>query len=327
MKPASIIALIISVMLIVIGFSTCLIAKNMASANGELLFSEKKEEGLVNRFTFNENEEVTKIELNVNDASIYIYGQSGLSEPYVEIVNFRDSYYTATHANQVFSFDEVPDVLSMFKFWENGFSFRGMRYIVNFNNRKAEGEKIIRVYLTPSTGTLKLLDIQGDNCNVYLEKLSGGADYKISMPHGSIRADTVNIGSTFQITGEELSMELKSVRLSKWIVNCQQLQLNGENVNVNRAELTYTDGMADITTTQAVSTFNCKLTCDTGTVYINGNALGNSFSQSASNGATWIVHTENGTIALQNATSPIPGSGYDTEKPKAEAETKPKTEE
>ena len=33
MKPASIIALIISVMLIVIGFSTCLIAKNMALAN------------------------------------------------------------------------------------------------------------------------------------------------------------------------------------------------------------------------------------------------------------------------------------------------------
>ena len=45
MKPASIIALIISVMLIVIGFSACLIAKNMALANGELLFSEKKEEG------------------------------------------------------------------------------------------------------------------------------------------------------------------------------------------------------------------------------------------------------------------------------------------
>ncbi len=321
MKPASIIALIISVMLIVIGFSTCLIAKNMASANGELLFSEKKEEGLVNRFTFNENEEVSKIELNVNDASIYLYGQSDLSEPYVEIVNFRDSYYTATHANQVFSFDEVPDVLSMFKFWENGFSFRGMRYIVNFNNRKTTGEKIIRVYLTPSTGTLKLLDIQGDNCKIYLEKLSGGADYKVNIPHGSISMDTVNVSSNFQITGEELTMELKSTRIAKWLVNCSQLQIKGESVFVNRAELTYTDGMTDITTTQAVSTFNCDLTSDNGTVYINGNALGNSFSQSASNGATWIVHTESGTIALQNATSPIPGSSYDTSGTTTETES------
>ena len=259
----------------------------------------------------------------MNDASIYIYGQSGLSEPYVEIVNFRDSYYTATHANQVFSFDEVPDVLSMFKFWENGFSFRGMRYIVNFNNRKAEGEKIIRVYLTPSTGSLKLLDIQGDNCNIYLDKISDGADYKISMPHGSIHADTVNIGSTFQVTGEELSMELKGARLAKWTVNCPKLQLTGEGVYVSRAELTYTDGMADISTTQAISTFNCDLTSDTGTVYINGNALGNSFSQSASNGATWIIHTENGTIAMQNATSPILGSSYDTgsTETKTESET------
>lgn len=312
MKPASIIALIISVMLIIIGFSTCLIAQNMASADGELLFSEKQEEGLVNRFTFKENEEVAKIELNVNDASIYIYGQSGLSEPYVEIVNFRDSYYTANHANQVFSFDEVPDVLSMFKFWENGFAFRGMRYIVNFNNRKAEGEKIIRVYLTPSTGTLKLLDIKGDNCKVYLEKLSGGADYKFNVPHGSISANTVNIGSTFQIIGEELTLDLNTVRLSKWLVDCPHLQMNADRVFVNRAEITFTDGKAELTTTQTLATFNCDLISDTGTVYINGNAVGNSFKQSASNGATWIIHTENGTIAMQNAASPIPGSNYDT---------------
>lgn len=313
MKPASIIALIIAVMLIVLGFSTCLIAKNMASANGEMLFSEKQAEGLVNRFTFRENEEVSKIALKVNDASIYIYGKSGLSEPYVEIVNFRDSYYTATHANQVFTFDEVPDILSMFKFWENGFSFRGMRYIVNFNNRKPEGEKIIRIYLTPSTGALKMLDIQGDNCKIYLDKLSDGADYKINVTHGSVTADTLNIGSTFQIAGEEVNVTLNSVRISNWQIHVPTLQLHAEGVYVNRADITYTDGMAEISTTQPVSTLNCDLTSDNGTVYIHGNALGNSFSQSASNGAFWVVHTENGTISMQNTVSPIPGSGYDTE--------------
>ena len=118
-------------------------------------------------------------------------------------------------------------------------------------------------------------------------------------------------------------MELKGARLAKWTVNCPKLQLTGEGVYVSRAELTYTDGMADISTTQAISTFNCDLTSDTGTVYINGNALGNSFSQSASNGATWIIHTENGTIAMQNATSPILGSSYDTgsTETKTESET------
>ena len=312
MKPASIIALIIAVMLIVLGFSTCLIAQNMASANGEMLFSEKQAEGFVNRFSFKEGEDVAKISLKVNDASIYIYGQSGLSEPYVEIVNFRDSYYTATHANQVFSFDEVPDVLSMFKFWENGFSFRGMRYIVNFNNRKPEGEKIIRVYLTPTTGALKLIDIDGDNCKVYLDKLMEGGDFKINLPHGSITADTIKVGSMFQITGEDLTIDVTSSRISKWNVNCPTLQLKADSIYVTQAEINFTDGMADITTTQTVASLNCKLNSQNGTVYINGNALGDSFSQSASNGPLWTVQTENGTIAMQNATSPITGSSYDT---------------
>ena len=311
MKPASIIALIIAVMLIVLGFSTCLIAKNMASANGEMLFSEKQAEGFVNRFSFKEGEEVAKLSMKVNDASIYIYGQSGLSEPYVEIVNFRDSYYTATHANQVFSFDEVPDVLSMFKFWENGFSFRGMRYIVNFNNRKPEGEKIIRIYLTPTTGALKIIDIEGDNCKVYLDTLMEGGDFKINLTHGAIHADSIKVGSMFQITGEELEIDITASRLSKWNIQCPTLQLKADNIFASQANIQFTDGMADITTTQTVSSLNCTLNSQYGTIYINGNALGDSFSQSASNGALWTVQTENGTIAMQNATSPITGSSYD----------------
>lgn len=303
MKPASIIALIISVMLLVIGFSTCLIAKNMAAANGEMLFSEKQSEGYVNRFSFQENEDVTKIDLKADNASVYIYGQSNVEEPYVEIVNFREGYYTATHANQVFSFTEVPDILSMFKFWENGFSFRGMRYILNFNNRKTDDEKIIRIYLNNSTGALKILNLEGDNCNVYLEDLSNGTDFKINLSHGSLTADTLYVTSSVQITGEDLTLNVSNVLFSSLQIDCTSLQMIAEKVGVSSADIQFTDGKAEITPTQSISQTNCNLTSDNGTIYINGNAVGTSYQQVNRKGSSWNIRSESGTIAMQNASS------------------------
>ena len=80
---------------------------------------------LVNTVDLTESE-ISKIELIVSDAEINIIGRS--EKACIEFVNFRENYYNLSAANRVLSFSEIPDITSMLKFWENGFTFKGMRY-------------------------------------------------------------------------------------------------------------------------------------------------------------------------------------------------------
>ena len=136
MRPTSIVALVVSVLLIIAGLSTCIIAQNMANANGEFLFSETREDGLVNTVDLTESE-VSKIELIVSDAEINIMRGD---KACIEFVNFRENYYNLSAANRVLSFSEIPDITSMLKFWENGVSFKGIRYLLDFQKEEDEEE-------------------------------------------------------------------------------------------------------------------------------------------------------------------------------------------
>ena len=153
MKPTSIISLIIAFVLVVAGLITCFVAQNIASSNGEFIFAESRDGDLVN--TVEISEDISKIELIVENAEINIHGSSDRS--YIEFINFNENYYTLSHSNTLLSFNEIPDLLSMVKFWESGFSFKGMRYILNFSKPSQDSKKI-NIDLTEKQ-LLKIFDI------------------------------------------------------------------------------------------------------------------------------------------------------------------------
>ena len=71
MRPQSIVSLIVAVLLVIVGLVTCMIAQNMAQANGEYLFSEIRGEDNVQTVDLTDSE-ISKIELIVEDAEINI---------------------------------------------------------------------------------------------------------------------------------------------------------------------------------------------------------------------------------------------------------------
>ncbi|MGN1346729.1 MAG: hypothetical protein ACI4V1_08080, partial [Eubacteriales bacterium] len=198
MKPTSIVSLIIAALLVVLGLVTCIIAQNMAKANGEFLFSETREDGLVNTVDLTESE-ISKIELIVSDAEINIIGRSDKS--CIEFVNFRENYYNLSAANRVLSFSEIPDITSMLKFWENGFSFKGMRYILNFakdQKETANTKKVVNLYLSRDK-EIKIFEIQANNCTLNIEGMTSATDYNITVKNAEINATGLKTSSSFNI--------------------------------------------------------------------------------------------------------------------------------
>ena len=150
--------MIVAVLLIIAGFVTCLIAQNMAEAEGQMLFAENRDYGLVNTLDLAETA-ISKLEINVQDADVHIYG--GSESSYIELVNFRENYYSCNTSNRVVTFDEVPDVTSMLKFWENGVSFKGIRYLLAFGEEEPVGDKVINIYLGGENIDLKIVSVTG----------------------------------------------------------------------------------------------------------------------------------------------------------------------
>ncbi len=243
MKPASIISLVIAVLLIIVGLVGCFIAQNMAQANGEYLFSESRGENSVQTIDLTESE-ISKIELIAPDAEINIYGSQEKS--YIEFVNFRENYYSLSTANRVLSFDEIPDVKSMLKFWENGFTFKGMRYILQFHNKEEENkQKVINIYLA-NNKDIKIFDIKIDNLKLNISNMTSGTDYNITTKTAVIDSSVLRTSSTFNINSAEGDLPAENVTLK---FNTALVQ----NININAKELNWTADRIRVSGTATVN--------------------------------------------------------------------------
>ncbi len=290
MKPTSIVSLIIAVLLIILGLVTCMIAQNMANANGELLFSETREDGLVNTVDLTESE-ISKIELLVTDAEINIIGKG--DKACIEFVNFRENYYNLSVANRVLSFSEIPDVMSMLKFWENGFTFKGMRYILNYakdQEQTTDVKKIINLYL-PNDKAIKIFEIGADTCTLSIEGMSSGTDYNLTVENAEININGLKTTSNFNINSRESDKPAQSVKLSMNTALMANMNINAQDLTVNanvyrcsgETKIDCMTGSIDLKTVKQPEVMKLDLESISGAVYINGMEADNPLAQNTPN--------------------------------------------
>lgn len=276
MKPTSIVTLIIAVLLVILGLVTCIVAQNMANANGEFLFSESREDGLVNTVDLTESE-VSKIELIVADAEINIIGKSDSSR--IEFVNFRDNFYNLSVANRVLSFTEIPDVTSMLKFWENGFTFKGMRYILQFAKDKKqtdENKKVINLYLT-NDREIKVFDIKADSGEINIRNMVTSTDYNITTVDAKVHIDGVKTTSYININSgkdiapaNDLTLDLGTAIVGNMNINAKRIEML---TNVFRCSeetvINCEDGSISIRSVKKPDNLKLDIRSDSGNIYID----------------------------------------------------------
>ncbi len=315
MKPTSIISLVVAVILIIVGLVICFSAQNMARSNGEFLFAEERGDDFVKTVDISESE-ISKIELIVSDAEINIIGQAQSS--YIEFVNFKENYYSLSATNRVLSFDEIPDVVSMLKFWENGFSFNGMRYILNFSGGQTAGlEKSVNIYLS-SERLIKIFDIQGENCTVNIKNMASASDYNIVADEAIVNVEGLRNASSLKISGGEketpaknIQLNIASALLTNFSVNTDQLQMDADYFRCNGiCKVECDSGLVDVTTIRPISEINMHLMSDSGSILVDNTPTESPYHHTTEENPenTFTVTTISADIRISVAAAQISGT-------------------
>ena len=236
MKPRSIISLIIAAVLILGGIITCAVASAKADSDGVMLFPEADFNGdLVYRMDLNGT---TKITVDAADADIQIVG--GAEKSVIEVINFNANYYKLNESNGSVNFAQVDDFMSMFKFWENGFSFKGMRYILRFGD-DAAGDKRVIIKLASDTD-LRLVNISTETGDISLKNCPFNADYTLKAENANTDIKNVTNCAALNIYGNAGQITADSVITDKLAINGNTLTTTLSAVTAKEASVKTTDG-------------------------------------------------------------------------------------
>ncbi len=318
MKPASIVSLVIAVLLIVVGLVGCILAQNMAQANGEFLFSETRGDDYIQTVDLTDSE-ISKIELIASDVEINIFGRQ--EKAYVEFVNFKENYYSISSANRVLSFDEIPDIQSMLKFWENGFSFKGMRYIFNFKKQADKNlTKSINVYLT-SDKDIKIFEIKAENLILNIENMTTATDYNITAVTAEINGNVIRTASSFNInassdknsstsvtSAQSVTMNLDTALIQKFTVNSDVLNIYASKFRCS-GEAIITSKSGQIVLGITNEPLNTRLSVTTGGIItVSGNDVMSPYVQTGTDSAdgSLTIISESADVSIEKSALEAP---------------------
>lgn len=280
MKPRSIISLIISAILILIGIITCAVASVQARSQDVMLFPEENEDGDLVYLT--ELDNITRLSITASDAEVVIIG--GAERSTLEVINFNANYYKLSSSNGSLVFVEIDDILSMFKFWDNGFSFKGMRYIMRFGD-DAAGTKRIVIRLSDEDA-VRMVDVKTSGGNITVGDADYEAYYTLSTGTGSISVDNVCSAARISLSLDD-SADLQinnssgdTLAINSTFANviCEQCKFKSITADASKGALSFIDcdaetliaasDAADVTLSPCSAT-NCKITTATGDLTLN----------------------------------------------------------
>lgn len=273
MKPASIISLIVAVLIVVSGFVTLNVAEKKAEEAGQSIFSEIESADSQTRvFEFGDLK-INKIQLDLSDAEITVVG--GAEKSYIEFINFKGNYYSLVTTSSLVSFDETPDIDAMLTFWESGFSFKGIRYMLNINkdNTDHEAKKEIKIYLTDDCA-VKQIEINATTCTVNVNDMITGTDYFVTAENITLNTQNVMTSSALNInTGKDIPAA-KSVVFSSKSDYITNVKINAENLELDAksfmcsgsAEINCASGKVNI---ESSGNMKFDLTSESGEIYVN----------------------------------------------------------
>ena len=228
MKPTSIISLIIAVLLTIVGLVTCFIAQNMAKSSGEQLFADRSDGNTTIMEAFDPSG-LERFSIVFSAGRVNIYGNCDdrSSDHYsdvckLELVNFGENDYVFKTTGSKAEFNETL-ALDRFKFWENGFSFKGMRYILNLEQIRSlfskdeeetdEREKQINLYLTREvTSALAESAAEGEEQSEAEVWKLNQIQIKATAADGcDVTIQNININTDYTIIANRVGLDIKDV--------------------------------------------------------------------------------------------------------------------
>jgi len=241
-KPTSIVFLVIAALMIIGGVITCSVAEDIALTDNYTLFPEETD-GTHMRYPFSA-EDINKIELLLSDATVNIIGDS--AETCIEFLNFREGLYTFSTVGKVITFDESPDLESIFNA-KGGLSFSGIRNILR-SKKNGDQEKIVNIHLTP-TAAMKVISIKANNCNVQADRIHTKFDLQISAEiSAALDASDFRTGCGLTVSGGKLDMNLNNATVNSISTEMRHAEIDADLVDFHQLTLNLSSGSVHIRT-------------------------------------------------------------------------------
>ena len=243
MKKRSKVFLIVSAIIFAVGLIICLVGVLVASGDGEQIYSAKigDDRGYVYNFGDGKTD---KIRINVTDANVNIYGKSDKS--CVEVLNFNENLCSYSGNNAMITFREATQVDDITGMWENGLSFKGLRYVLR--PVPADKEKTVNIYLE-SEEQVKVFDIKVARGNVTVKDLSISSDYNISLESGKVIFENVKTDSSIDVTATgDISTDVifDGVSADIMTLTAKRAKFTSDKVELGECEMNVTVGSASL---------------------------------------------------------------------------------
>lgn len=269
MKPTSIIFLIVSLVVVLLGFATVGVASGLAASQDVLIGMPASEDGNYYAEPEFDAASVGKISISLAEATVNVIG--GAEKSYIELINFTEGMYASSSSNRVYTLSDSTDLASFSGMVSMVSNFKGLRTFVDyFGMRKLE--RTVNVYLCDEY-PINAISISLKSGNVSIKDNRSLTDYYVNVGSGDV--DMIDIGTTSLVSIEVGS---GNVRLDDCDIEQMQMTLKEGDANVvaqiNRFGASIESGDFSYSTYGALDTTNVKLAASAGGITIDGNTVG-----------------------------------------------------
>lgn len=267
MKPVSIVFIIISVLLIILGAITCSVGVVQAKTQNVQLFDTKNEnDEIVNTFDFS-SEDIGKIEINAGDADVKIV--CGAESNKIEVKNYSSTNYVCQVENKALVMESGFNILSLTDLAQGEIRFKGFRYYLSdFLHGKNIGPKSVTVYVS-DTKDIKIFDISVGDGNVEISKSNYDSDFTVNVVNGDVTLSEI-------ITNSSVSVNVKEkgdVTIEGVVSNVLSVKTEDGSVKADASanEITVSAGEnAELSCGYDLETYNFELEAPEGKITLAG---------------------------------------------------------
>lgn len=310
MKPTSIIFILISLIIILVGWLVCRSAETTAAADGVELFSSVADENedMKSEFDFDTDEVYNKFELVVSEADVYIYG--GYPIPHMELYNFDEGAYRMTTANRSVTVDTTLDVMSILKFWESGFSFHGFRDYFHNGGKTTESAKRINLYL-PTDSEVNVVNVKVDKGNVYVSNFDTKLDVSLDIGTGNALIAEFRTTSQVSVEIDEGSLYMKDVSVGMFDAILTDGDITADTFTFGSVNVSGSETNVSLALTPEMPDFNMNLSARHGDITLYDEAVGNNYTHEINGDSRALITVTSGNIIISKiADEPsIPSDG------------------
>lgn len=270
MKPTSIVFLIVAIVLIIGGFATAGVAKQMAAREGiELSYNPGKDaEDLVFTYEYGEDS-IGKITVDLDSADVNVIG--GAAKPYVELINFADGMYEFSSTNRVMTIKDGTDFTSWSGLATLAMNFKGLRSFVNYGSMK-DLERTVNIYVCEEN-PVKIVDVSLDAGVVSIKDSASSTDYNVSLDAGEVTFENVSTASAVTVELDAGNVNVTGCDFERFTVELDSGNVNAK-ASVNRLSAEIGTGAFNYNYYGSIALTNVKLFANVGTVTVDGIGYG-----------------------------------------------------